>query len=160
MDAAEEEQVFAAERVEGKLLERDTVMDRRGIAQVRMAIGIADRDVVDAILVGLEGGQDAFRGEAVDRRDHRRLDQAREGERHEIGLVVNEVELAGALEDMGDVEHLPDLGVDRGVLGIGRGQTPASLPAVRLSCVANKVTSTPRATSASVSRLVTSSHGP
>ena len=47
--------------------------------------------------------------------------QPREGERHEIGLVVNEIELACALEDMGDVEHLPHLGVDGGVLGIGRG---------------------------------------
>ena len=60
------------------------------------------------------------RGEAVDRRHHRRLHQPREGERHEVGLVVNEVELARALEDMGDVEHLPHLGVDGGVLGIGR----------------------------------------
>ena len=85
-----------------------------------MAVGIADRDVVDAILVGLEGRQDAFRREAVDRRHHRRLHQPRECERHEVGLVVNEVELAGALEDMGDVEHLPDLGVDGRVLGIGR----------------------------------------
>ena len=33
---------------------------------------------------------------------------------------MNEVELTGALEYMGDVEHLPYLGVDRGVLGIGR----------------------------------------
>ena len=56
----------------------------------------------------------------MDRRHHRRLHQPREGERHEIGLVVNEVELARALEDMGDVEHLPHLGVDGGVLGIGR----------------------------------------
>ncbi len=85
-----------------------------------MAIGVADRDIMDAILVRLEGGQDALRGEAVDRRHHRRLHQPREGERHEIGLVVNEVELARALEDMGDVEHLPHLGVDAGVLGIGR----------------------------------------
>ena len=85
-----------------------------------MAVGVADRDIVDAILVRFEGGQDAFRGEAVDRRHHRRLHQPREGERHEIGLVVNEIELARALEDMGDVEHLPHLGVDGRVLGIGR----------------------------------------
>ena len=36
----------------------------------------------------------------------------------------------------------------------------SSVPAVMLSCVANSVTSIPRATRASVSRLVTSSHGP
>jgi len=56
----------------------------------------------------------------VDRRHDRRVYQPREGERHEIGLVMNEVELAGTLEDMGDVEHLPHLGVNGGVLGIGR----------------------------------------
>ena len=85
-----------------------------------MAIGLADRDIVDAILIRLEDGQDALRGKAVDRRHDRRLHQPRESERHEVGLIVNEVELARALEDMGDVEHLPHLGVDGGVLGIGR----------------------------------------
>ena len=120
MDAAEEEQVFAAARIEGKVLQPDAVVDRRRIAQVRMTIGVADRDVVNAIVVGLEGGQDALRGEAVDRRHQRRLHQPREGERHEIGLVMNEVELARALEHMGDVKHLPHLGVDAGVLRIGR----------------------------------------
>ena len=119
MDAAEEQQVFAAARIEGKVREPDAVVDRRRIAQVRMTIGIADRDIMNAILVGLEGGQDALRGEAVDRRHQRRLHEPRKGERHEIGLVMNEVELGGAFEHMGDVQHLPHLGVDAGVLRIG-----------------------------------------
>ena len=75
VDAAEEEQVFAPVRVEGKVFQADTVMDRRRIAQVRVAIGVADRDIVDAILIRLEDGQDAFRGKAVDRRYDRRLHQ-------------------------------------------------------------------------------------
>ena len=136
MDAAEEEQVFAAVRVEGKVLQPDTVVDCRRITQVRVAIGVADRDVMDAILVRFEDGQDAFRGEAVDRRHHRRLHQPRESERHEIGLVVNEVELARALEDMGDVEHLPHLGVDGGIFGIGRRADTGELarrPAIQRS---------------------------
>jgi hypothetical protein len=90
------------------------------IAQVRVAIGVADGDIVDAILIRLEGRQNAFRGKSMDRRHHRRLHQARERERHEIGLIVDEVEFARTLEDMSDVEHLPRLGIDRGVLGIGR----------------------------------------
>ena len=73
---------------------------------------------------------------------------------------MNEVELARALEDMGDVKHLPHLGVDARILRIGRRADAASFAAVALSCVANKVTSMPRATSASVNRLVTNSHGP
>ena len=32
---------------------------------------------------------------------------------------MDEIELAGALEDMGDVEQLPDLGIDGRVFGIG-----------------------------------------
>ena len=57
------------------------------------------------------------------------VNQPREGERHEIGLVVNKVELTGLLEDMGDVEHLPHFRVDRGILGIGR-----RADAVQLGC--------------------------
>jgi hypothetical protein len=56
----------------------------------------------------------------VDRCHHRGPDQPREGERYKIGLVVNKIELTGLFKDMGDVEHLPHFGVDRGVLGIGR----------------------------------------
>ena len=51
MNAAEEKQIFAAMRIERKVLQRDTVVDRCGIAQVRMAIGLADGDIVDAIFV-------------------------------------------------------------------------------------------------------------
>ncbi len=40
------------------------------------------------------------------------------------------------------------------------GQTPSRAAAVTESSVANKVTSTPRATRPSVSRLATDSHGP
>jgi len=50
VDAAEEEQVFTAVRVERKVLEPDTVVDRRRIALIRAAIGVADRHVMDAIL--------------------------------------------------------------------------------------------------------------
>ena len=56
----------------------------------------------------------------MDRCHHGGPNQPREGERHEIGLVVNKVELTGLLKDMGDVEHLPHFRVDRGILGIGR----------------------------------------
>jgi hypothetical protein len=114
VDAAEEQQVFAAVRIEGKVLQPDTVVDRRRIAQIRVPIGVADRDIVDAIIVRLERGKDASRGETVDRRHHRRLHQPREGERYKIGMVVDEIELTRALEDMGDVKHLQHLGVDGG----------------------------------------------
>ena len=65
----------------------------------------------------------------VDRRHHGGRDQPREGERHEIGLIVNKVELTGLLEDVGDVEHLPHFRVDRGIFGIGR-----RADAIQLGC--------------------------
>jgi hypothetical protein len=74
-------------------------------------------------------------------------------------MVVNN-ELAGLLKDMGDVEHFPHLCVNRGILGIGRRADSIQLGRRPVSFVANKVTSTPRATSASVKRLVTCSQGP
>src|SRR5450755_2294308 len=100
-------------------------MNGRGIAQLGMAISVADRDEMNAIVIRFEDGQDTFRGEAMDRRHHRRLYQPREGEWYEIRLVVDEVIFARALEDVGDMEHLPHLGVDRGILGIRR-RTDAS----------------------------------
>ena len=41
VDTAEEQQVFAAVRIEGKVLQSNAVVDCSCIAQVRMAIGIA-----------------------------------------------------------------------------------------------------------------------
>ena len=70
----------------------------------------------------------------MDRCHHRGPDQPREGERYEIGLVVNKVELTGPLKDMGDVEHLPHLCVDRGIFGIGRRANaiqPGCRPAIQ-----------------------------
>jgi hypothetical protein len=69
--------------------------------------------IMDAILVRLVHRQDAIRREAVDRRHHRRRDQIGEGVRREIGLVVDQVELAGALEDAARDARFPHLGVDR-----------------------------------------------
>jgi hypothetical protein len=73
VDATEEEQVFTPLRVEGKVFQADTVVDRRRIAKIRVAIGLADRDIVDAILIRLEDGQDALRGKPVNRRYDRCL---------------------------------------------------------------------------------------
>jgi len=75
-------------------------------------------------------------------------------------LIVNQVELTGLLKDVGNVEHLPHFRVDRGSSEYGAGQMPSCLAVVLLSFVANRVTSIPRATSASVKRLVTCSQGP
>ena len=50
--------------------------------------------------------------------DHRRRHQARESQRDEIRLIVNQIELAGAFENMRGVQQLPDLRIDRWIFGI------------------------------------------
>ena len=47
--------------------------------------------------------------------------EPRVGQREEVEVVVDEVELAGPLEDLRDVQRLPDLGVDRRVLLVADG---------------------------------------
>jgi hypothetical protein len=53
----------------------------------------------------LKTGRMRSRRETVNRCHHRGSDQPREGERYEIGLVENEVELTGLLKHLGNVEH-------------------------------------------------------
>ena len=67
---------------------------------------------------------------------------------------------ANLFEQVREVAKLPDLGVDARVLGVRRGNDAVEL--ARGEAVAGREQRhvDPRATSASVSRLVTSSHGP
>ena len=83
-----------------------------------------------------------------------------ERERQPVEVVVHEVELARAVQRVRDVQRLPHPAVDAGVLGVAVRRHRSSVADVSESGVANRVTSTPRATSPSVSRLVTCSHGP
>ena len=86
-----------------------------------MAVGGADRDVMDPILIRFVHRQDAIRREAVDRRHHRGVDQRREGVGGKVGLVVDQIEPAGLREQVGEVAELPHLGVDARVFRIGGG---------------------------------------
>ena len=96
----------------------DAVVDGRGVVERSRAVGVADCDVMHAIVVPLVDRQNARGREAMDRGDNRRLDQAREGERHEVGLVMDQVELARAFEAVGDVQRFPHLGVEARILRI------------------------------------------
>ena len=58
MESPKNKQVFAADRVEWKLFDRDAVMDGCGIAQRRVPVGVADRDIGGTVVVALEHGQD------------------------------------------------------------------------------------------------------
>ena len=97
----------------------------------------------------------------MDRRDHGGVDETTIRERHEIHVVVEQVELGRSLEHGRDVQALrtpsrPDPDPPEYPVGI----VPTSVADVSESAVANSVTSTPRATSPSVKRETNCSHGP
>ena len=97
----------------------------------------------------------------MDRGEQRRPAVGGEGQRQPVQVVVHEVELGRARQGVGDVHRLPDPAVQAS----GPRRSPAGTPrrappSVWESRVANSVTSMPRATSPSASRLVTCSQGP
>ena len=94
----------------------DAVVDGGGVVQIRVSIGVADRHVRGGAVVALVDGNDPVGREPVDRGDHRRRDEIAVRERQEVEPVVDDVELASALEHGRDVQALCDLGVDRLVL--------------------------------------------
>ena len=70
------------------------------------------------------------------------VDERAVGQREEVEAVVDDVELGGALEDVGDVQRLGDLGFDRVVLVPPvRGRAARASAVVIESAVANSVTS-------------------
>ena len=85
-------------------------------SRARVAIGVADGDVRGRRVVLLVDGEDPWRREAVDRGQHRRLDELAVRQREEVEAVVDEVELVRALEHLGDVQALAHLRVDVRIL--------------------------------------------
>ena len=82
------------------------------------------------------------------------------GQRQEVEAVVDQVELARPLEDLGDVEAFPYLGIGVRRFGVSPAATDTSCAVVTESAVANRVTSTPRATRPSASSETNCSQGP
>ena len=73
---------------------------------------------------------------------------------------MDEVELAGPLEDGRDVEAFRHLGLDVRILRAAASDDRGEAAEVIESAVAKSVTSMPRATSPSVSSEANCSHGP
>ena len=56
VDSTEEQQVFSWCRMEGEVGGADSVVDRGEVVQVRVAVGVADRDVVRrGVVAGVDG---------------------------------------------------------------------------------------------------------
>jgi len=52
MDPPQEEQIALSRRRVREAIQLDAVVDRRGVRQLRMSVGVADRDVVADVVVG------------------------------------------------------------------------------------------------------------
>ena len=140
MDPSEEQQMLAGARMDREPVDIDAVVNGGGVVQIRVSIGVADRHVRGGAVVALVDGNDPLGREPVDRRDHRCGDEIAVRERQEVEPVVDDVELAGALEHRRDVQALGDLGVDRRVLRPADGAVACRLAVVIESAVANSVT--------------------
>jgi hypothetical protein len=108
-----------------ELVDVDSVVDGGGVAQIRVSIGVTDRHVRSCAVVALVDGKDPVGREPVDRGDYRCGDEIAVRQWQEVEPVVDDVELASALEHGGDVQALRDLRIDRRVLR----------PAKRRGCV-------------------------
>ena len=124
MDPSEEQQIAAGSVAELELAHVDAVMNRRHVIESRVPVGIADGDVVASVVVLLEHRHDPFGRKAVDRRQHRRFDEAAVRERQKVEAVVDQVELCGTLEDGRDVQRLPHLRVQIRSFRIAGGSRP------------------------------------
>ncbi len=109
MDPSEEQEVVARPVPRLELVHVDPVVNRRDVVEAFVPVRVADRHVVPARVVLLEDRDDLLGGEAVNRGDHRCVDQIAVGERQEVEAVMDDVEVSRAFEQRGDVESLPDL---------------------------------------------------
>ena len=116
MDPAEEQEeaAVAAARCEG--VDVDAVVDRRGVSERGVAVGVTDGDVVGDVVVRRIRGHDPLGREAVDRRGHRCRCEPAVGQREEVELVGDQVELVRPLKSGRDVQAARDLRVDGRVL--------------------------------------------
>ena len=103
VDAAEEEQVVVRLFPEAEPLDVDPMVNGGYVVELGLPVGLADRHVEGAAVVLAIDRQDPRRGEPVDRRHDGRPDEAGIGEREKVEVVVDDIEVSRALEDLGDV---------------------------------------------------------
>src|SRR5687767_2897921 len=114
MDASQKNQVLPpllGQRVERQI---DPVVNSGHVRQIGMSIRVADRNKGSVSILPIDGHY-LRRGKAVDRRQYRRLHEARVRQSHEIVVAMNQVELIRMLKGRRDMEILSDLRIDAAV---------------------------------------------
>ena len=129
METAEKAEIVACLVAERKLRRIDAVIRRGEIVEPRIAVGIGDRTVEAAARTGIVRRENLRRREAVNRRQQRRrVGGQGVGQRFPVEIVVQQVELAGAFEERGDMQRGEDLAVERGVFVEPDGDDRSELP--------------------------------
>jgi len=95
------------------------VIDRGEIIEAGVAVGVADGYVISAAIIFLIDGQDPFRGEAVNGGQYRRWHQATIGEWQKVEVIMNQVEFGGPLKHGGNVQTLPNFGIEALIFRVG-----------------------------------------
>ena len=103
VDPSEEQQMLAGTRIDREPVDIDAMVDGRRVVQIRVSIRVTDRHVRRSAVVALVDRNYPIRREPVDRGDHWCRNEIAVCERQEVEPVVDDVELAGALEHRGDV---------------------------------------------------------
>src|SRR5205807_8365976 len=115
MDASEIDKPAAGLLPRSELGEVDAVINGRDVGQVRIPVGIADRDVRDTAGVAPVDRSDAARREPVDRRHDWGRDESGVGQGKKVIVIVYDVEVSGLLEGVRDMQRLPHLRIERGI---------------------------------------------
>src|SRR5437867_13013506 len=103
------------------------MIHRGNIGKTRMTVGVADGDIVGAVVVVGVDWHNALRRKAMDRRQYWRAYQSAVAEWQKVKMVVNQIECRSLLEDCRNMQTFPDLRIYSGVFGV-RSWTDANQP--------------------------------
>src|SRR5712691_2834872 len=117
MDTAEEQEIIAAGRARSELVQRNPMVDRGGVVEIRPSVSCADGHQMRRLVVRAIDGENAFGGKAVDGCYDWRGDQPGVRQREKVEVVMQDVKRAGRglLESSAHVQALVDRGVERQV---------------------------------------------
>jgi len=111
VDSPQEQQIALGCRREREAVQFDAMVDGRGVGEIGMSIGVTDRDVVADVVVGAVRRHDSLGRETVDRGHDGRRDESAVGQRQEVELVGQHVEVGRSLERRCYVQRLEHLDV-------------------------------------------------
>jgi hypothetical protein len=122
-DRSDKQQMVARLLSQRETGQVDPGVNGREVVELRPAVRFAHGDVVHPAVVLGEHGEHRVGRQALDGGHQRPGSHLAEGQRQETEVAVDQVEFVGALEDLGDLQALPDLPIQTAVR-LESGGTP------------------------------------